>query len=89
MTGPWIACSDRLPEVGEDIILFFRDRFHKDPSWPKTVIKSAWRCNTANPNTPNGDWAIEGRLYHSAIPFEDGIAWMPLPEAPDMDELGV
>ena len=85
MNEKWILCSDRLPDVGEDIILFFKDTFHTQPSWPKTIVKSAWRCNFGQKGSPDGAWAIQGRLYDFGIPLQDGIAWMPLP-APPLNE---
>ena len=82
MNEKWILCRDRLPDAGEDIILFFKDTLHKHPQWPKMDVKPAWRCNLGAKNSPNGDWAIGGRFGTYAIPFHDGIAWMPLPEPP-------
>ena len=82
MSGKWILSRDGLPEVGEDVILFFKDSFHKHPSRPKIDVKPAWRCNVGEKNSPEGDWAIEGRLGNYVIPLQDGIAWMPLPALP-------
>ena len=79
--GKWIPCRERLPRVGEDVILYFRDTYHTDPSWPETQFLPAWRCNVAEEDTPNGQWAIEGRLWNTVvIDIEDGIAWMPMPK---------
>lgn len=80
--GTWIPCGERLPKAGENVILYFRDTFHTDPSWPETQVLPAWRCNVAEENKPNGQWAIEGRIWSTTvIDIEDGIAWMPLPKA--------
>ena len=85
--GKWILCSERLPERGENVILFFRDTFHTHPSWPKTNVTSAWRCNVDEDTTPNGQWALQGRLWNdTVIDIVDGIAWMPMPYAPKMEE---
>lgn len=81
--GEWILCSEKLPEMGEDIILYFKDTYHTHLSWPETNIKSAWRCNI-NEITPNGQWAINGRLWRDTVlDIEDGIAWMPMPTMED------
>ena len=82
MSDNWILSRDRLPEVGEDVILYFKDTVHTHPSWPKIDVKPAWRCNVGEKNSPDGDWAIEGRLGNFVIPLQDGIAWMPLPALP-------
>jgi len=75
----WIPCSKQLPKAGQDILLYFNDTYHTDPSWSPTAVQPAWRCNI-DETTPNGQWAIEGRLWHTTvIDIEDGIAWMPLP----------
>ena len=78
--GEWVSCRERLPKVGEDVILKFKDTFHTHPSWPKIQIMPAWRCNV-DESQPNGEWAIEGRLWHQTIiSIDDGIAWMPMPK---------
>ncbi len=81
----WIKVSNRLPDPGVDVILYFRDAFHKDPSWPKTAVMPAWRCNLGEKESHDGMWAIGGRLgkCYRTIRLEDGIAWMPMPEPPE------
>lgn len=74
----WILVKDRLPDIGQDVILVFHDTFHTDATWPKVAVRPAWRCNVGA-YSPNGEWAIE-HGYHMTIPIEDGIAWMELPE---------
>ena len=87
LTDGWILCRDRLPKSGEEVVLFFRDTFHTHPSWPKTQVLCAWRCNVNENKTPNGEWAIEGRCWNNVvISLEDGIAWMPLPGRPNVEE---
>lgn len=78
--GDWILCSERLPEVGANVILTFRDTFHTHDSWPKITVMPAWICNV-DEDSPKGMWAIEGRLGDYIIDIESGIAWMPMPEA--------
>lgn len=75
----WVPCSQELPPVGADVILTFRDTFHTHPDWPKVAVKPAWRCNVEE-ETPDGRWAIEGRLGNFGVNIEDGIAWMPMPK---------
>ena len=82
MNTKWISCNKRLPDCGEDVILYFHDSFHKHPSWPKMDVKPAWRCNVDEEDSPDGAWAIEGRLGNYVVDLKDGIAWMPLPEPP-------
>ena len=85
--GKWIMCSERLPEIGENVILYFLDTYHTHPSWPRRTVSSAWRCNVDKETTPNGQWAITGRLWNdTVIDIEDGIAWMPMPNAQLMEE---
>lgn len=89
--GEWILCKDRLPEKGQDVILVFRDTFHTHRSWPRIAISPAWRCNVGEEKTPDGEWALTGRLYSiwpKGIGIEDGIAWMALPELPNGLERG-
>ena len=74
----WVLVKDKLPDPGQDVILAFRDRIHKDPSWPKVAVRPAWRCNVGERDSPNGAWAIEHYMGFVA-PIEDGIAWMPMP----------
>ena len=76
----WIKCSERLPDQGVNVILTFNDTYHIDPSWPEIQVLPAWRCNVGEDETPDGAWAIEGRLGGYSIPLEDGIAWKPLPK---------
>ena len=81
----WIACQYRLPPVGQDVILYFRDTFHTRQDWPEFVVSTAWRCNVGNDN-PDGQWCLTGRLYGiypGVIDIKDGIAWMALPEVPE------
>ena len=81
----WIPCSERLPKSGENVILFFYDTFHTHPSWEKTRVLPAWRCNVGEERSPNGEWAIEGRCWNDVvIDLKDGIAWMPLPKEPEV-----
>ena len=76
----WIPCAKKLPEVGEDVILYFFDTYHTHPSWPRTNIKSAWICNV-DEDHPKGQWAINGRLWDNVvIDIDDGISWMPMPK---------
>ena len=77
----WILVKERLPDIGQDVILAFHDTFHTDATWPKVAVKPAWRCNVVA-DSPNGEWAIE-HLYNMTIPIEDGIAWMEMPELPE------
>lgn len=86
--GEWIKISDRLPDPGVDVLLCFRDTHHTDPSWPRVVVLPAWRGNLAE--SPNGSFAIEGRLgrSYSSADIEDAIAWMPMPEPPDFARHG-
>lgn len=80
--GQWIPCSERLPEAGENIILTFKDTFHTHPTMANKIrVMPAWRCNVCEEETPDGAWAIEGRLGKFAVDITDGIAWMPLPPA--------
>ena len=77
----WIRCSERLPASGQDIILMFRDTYHKHDSWPKISVKPAWRCNVGEESSPDGLWAIEGRLgMGMTLSLSDGICWMELPD---------
>lgn len=81
----WISCKDQLPDWREDIILYFHDTYHQHPSWPKMYVVPAWRANVGEKDTPEGLWAIEGRLGNYTVPIEDGIAWMHLPNAPEVE----
>lgn len=83
----WIRVSDHLPEPGENVILYFRDSRHKDPSWPRLVVMPAWLANIGEKESPDGAFAIEGRLgdSYSVVSLEDAIAWMPLPDLPDFE----
>ncbi len=78
--GDWVACSDEMPPAGVDVILTFEDTFHTHPSWPRIAVKPAWICNVGEEKTPNGEWAIEGRLGNFCVPLEAGLGWMPLPK---------
>lgn len=77
-SGNWIPCKDKLPDVGVNVILTFRDTFHTHPSWPKVQVMPAWICNVDEDN-PKGEWAIEGRLGNYVVDIDSGIAWQPLP----------
>lgn len=79
----WILCKDRLPEKWENVILYYRDDHHTDPSWPKIGVAPAWRCNVGIPGAPKGEWSIEGRLGWVA-PLKCGIAWMALPKPEEL-----
>ena len=85
--GEWIPCSERLPKIGQDVILFFHDSIHTHPSWEKTPVMPAWICNVGEEASPNGEWAIEGRFGGNmwVEPLDSGIAWMPLPNPPDFE----
>ena len=80
----WIKCSDRLPEKGKNVILFFRDTVHSHSSWEEYTVQPAWICNWGEPETPDGAWAISGRYggFGWVEPLNAGIAWFPLPEPP-------
>ena len=82
--GEWTSCEHKelLPGRGQDVILLFRDTFHKHKDWPRIAVSPAWRCNVEEEKTPYGQWALTGRLYSifpGVIDIEDGIAWMALP----------
>ena len=84
MKCKWIPCSKRLPKRGDDVILYFKDTYHTEKGWEPYIVMPAWRCNVGEEDTPNGAWAIEGRLggFGWVQPLETGIAWMKLPKPP-------
>lgn len=57
----WIPCSERLPDVGEDVFVTVIDD-HGDTPWRYTDV--AWLCN--------GTWIADNEIL-----FGNVIAWMP------------
>ena len=83
----WINCKEEMPDPGKDVILFFRDTYHKHSDWDEYTVMPAWICNVdPEMGTPDGEWAISGRYGGSpwVQPLDTGIAWMQMPEAPSI-----
>ena len=61
----WIPCSERLPEIGKEVLL----------SEPNTIFIAEYHGS----GDPEGLWLVEG--YHHYLADVNGCAWMPLPES--------
>lgn len=66
----WIPCAERLPECGQDVIIYVK-------SWTDTPIQIAHLQDDIIL------WELsDGEFYFS---LEDVTHWMPLPEQPEKD----
>ena len=79
----WIKCSERLPEESDGTVLVcFPDEFPYSNKEPYVNAKHNQRVRTASYSQFNNTWYIGD---FSAIGEVRPIAWMPLPEPPEVE----
>ena len=68
----WIKCSDKLPEDGQDVLAYIeRDAWDDSGCFRKKAI--------------NIGWQIRGNWHGDGCSDVVGLAWMPLPDPPDIE----
>lgn len=73
----WILCSERLPEVGEDVLATV-----KIPKMGLNLVFIAFRCRTASDGVFN--WSRDD--YRMVFENDEVVAWMPLPDVYKEDD---
>ena len=63
----WIKCSDRMPEKGEDVLVWHKHGFHMMATYGKVK----------NPSTYQIEWALR-----NGAGVIEATHWQPLPEGP-------
>lgn len=71
----WIKCSERLPEIGEDILIWVRWSIVPCVGWLNPY--GEWMSNKDFVGC-DGDCVVETDIIQS-----DVTHWMPLPPAPE------
>lgn len=77
----WISVKDRLPEDGEDVLVYYADDFHITVGYfESNNVRYYIESDGSKFCTYDGweteiPWAPKGRVTH----------WMPLPEAPKQE----
>lgn len=68
LNGEWIFCNDRLPEDGENVLVWF--------------IRDAWGRRHYLKQDMAVGWQVNGLWHIDGCSGVHGIAWMPLPKPP-------
>lgn len=80
--GEWIPCSERLPKVGETVLVWMGPEFRRAPWETKRRIEfGRLSDDRGDADGPGWEWLDEsGANYWEADWNGNIIAWMPLPK---------
>lgn len=73
----WIKCSERLPDVGEDVLI--NEKWSSVPCIAWITERGVWLANKDFVSC-DGDCVIETDIEQSMVTH-----WMPLPAAPEAE----
>lgn len=74
----WISCKDRLPEVDEDVLVYYNLSAWNDGD--------CWSIGIASLNSPNRRGSGEWSFYMACGSKGPVTHWQPLPAPPEDEE---